>query len=282
MKKNFYIGCFILICIPFKSIGQNHHWDDESEFKFIVVSLGAGGFFANRHVANYYNGRKENVNKIEFALKNTQFLDAVKERLGGRDFWFGESDLPAKMRYKLSTIAHFRAAINLSPYTSVFLQVNQVNLTAADIFVINVLDPPNFEPKRIQCNIWGKESRTMLDIGFQWRDDLEARNWQWFFELAFNVTNTRARENYIEIEGLKQSIVYQGNFIPGQGFSSVPYQESALGIGLVGSLGWRYVVTPSASLDFGVTAYLQDINLTGYKKFHPNFNIFARLNFLMF
>ncbi|MCL2413394.1 MAG: hypothetical protein FWC98_04560, partial [Bacteroidales bacterium] len=101
-------------------------------------------------------------------------------------------------------------------------------------------------------------------------------------EFAFNVTNTRVRENQIEIEGLRQSIMNQGTFQPGIGWSSVEAPETAWGIGLVGSFGWRYVVNPTASLDFGATAYLQDINLTGYKRFHTGFNLFARLNLLMF
>jgi hypothetical protein len=111
---------------------------------------------------------------------------------------------------------------------------------------------------------------------------MDARDWQWFYELAFNVTNTKVRENFIEVEGLRQSIMDQGNYIPGQGFSTVAAPESAFGVGIVGSLGWRYIINSSASLDFGATAYLQDINLTGYKKFHTSFNIFARLNLLMF
>jgi len=69
--------------------------------------------------------------------------------------------------------------------------------------------------------------------------------------------------------------------LPGQGHSTIEAPQSAFGIGLLGTLGWRYAVAPSASLDFGATVYLQDINLEGYKKFHTTFNIFARLNFLM-
>jgi len=283
MKNFLNIACFFLVCTPFKGFCQSgSFYEDENDFKFVTISIGASGFVAGRHVANYYNGKKDNVNKISYAWRNTQFLDAIKEQLNGRSFEVFENEFPEKMRYKMTTAILFRAAINLSPYTSVFLQVNQVNLTAADIFVMTVPNPPNFEPLRIQCKIWGKEARTMLDVGFQWRDDMEAQNWQWFYELALNLTNTKVRENYIEIEGLRQSIMDQGNYLPGQGFSTIAAPETAFGVGIVGSLGWRYVINSNASFDFGATAYLQDINLTGYKKFHTSFNIFARLNLLMF
>jgi len=284
MKNFLNIACFFLVCTPFKGFCQSgSFYEDENDFKFVTISIGASGFVAGRHVANYYNGREHNVNKMSFAMRNTQFKDDVKERLNGRDWWFNESDLPGKMRYKMTTAINFRAAINFSPNTSVFFQVNQLNLTAADIFVINVQNENlTSEPRRIQCKIWGKEARTMLDVGFQWRDDMEAQNWQWFYELALNLTNTKVRENYIEIEGLRQSIMDQGNYIPGQGFSTIAAPESAFGVGIIGSLGWRYVINSNASFDFGATAYLQDINLTGYKKFHTSFNIFARLNLLMF
>jgi hypothetical protein len=262
---------------------KSDYYYDEDDYKFITISVGSGGFFANRHPANYYNGKLHNVNNIEYATLNTQWMDAVTERLNGRGWWINpNTDLPSKMRYKLTAPISVRAAMNLSPFTSVFLQVNQMTLVATDIFVVNVLDPPNFEPRRIQCPIWGKESRTMLDVGFQWSEDIEAHNWQVFYEVAFNLTNTKVIENYIEIEGLRQSIMERGTYNPGQGFSSPALPETAWGIGLVGSFGWRYVINPSASLDFGATAYLQDINLTGYNKFHLNFNVFARFNLLMF
>ncbi|MDR1950672.1 MAG: hypothetical protein LBP96_00400, partial [Bacteroidales bacterium] len=256
---------------------------DDDEFKFVTISIGGGAFFANKYVANYYNGRSENVNKIKYAWQNTEFVNRVKERLKVDQFEVYEYNLPAKMRYKNSPFINFRAGINLSPYSSVFAQVNQLTLVAADIFTIDIgRIPGTSEPILRQGKIWGRETRTMLDIGFLWNDDLEARNWQTFYELAVNVTNTKVIENYIEIEGLRESIMFQGTYIQGQGYSSNALPETAWGVGLSGSFGWRYVVTKSVSLDFGATAYLQDINLTGYKKFHFNFNIFARINLLMF
>jgi hypothetical protein len=284
MKKIINFVCFAAICVPFQGYGQKDYYFDENDYKFIAVSIGAGGFFAGRHVANYYNGMSHNLNKIDYAFRNTQWVNRVKERLNVSRIWVTDDDLPFRMTYNVATAMSFRVAMNLSAYTSVFLHVNQVNLVAANVFYINVEGPPNpeFRP-RTEGKIWGREARTMLDVGFQWSDDMEARNWQWFYELAFNITNTKVRENYIEIEGLRQSIIDRGQFDQGQqNFLRNEDFETAFGIGLVGSLGWRYVVNSYVSLDFGATAYLQDINLTGYKKFHPNFNIFARINLLMF
>ncbi|MCL2027287.1 MAG: hypothetical protein FWG79_02250 [Bacteroidales bacterium] len=283
MKKNIYLICCLLIGIPFNGFSQREYYDDDEDFKFITISLAGSGFFAGKHVANYYNGRMENVNKLSYAWRNIDFVNAVKEKLKVDDFEVYQDNLPAQMRYKPAAAVSFRAAINLSPYTSVFLNVNQVTLIAADIFTIDVgRIPGTSEPILHQGKIWGKESRTMLDVGFQWTDDLEAQNWQTFYELAFNITNTKVRENNIEIEGLQHSIMDQGTHLPGQGFSTIALPERAFGVGITGSFGWRYVVNSYASLDFGATAYLQDINLTGYKKFHLNFNIFARLNLLMY
>jgi hypothetical protein len=285
MKHSIYILCFIFICIPFQAVCQKDYYsDNENEFKFIAVSIGAGGFFANRHVANYYNGTSGNLNKIDYAFRNKQWEEAVRERLIVSKIWVTDEDLPFRMTYNMATAMGFRAAINLSAYTSVFINVNQVNLVAASIFYVNVEGPPNpeFRP-RPEGKIWGKESRTILDVGFQWSDDMEPRNWQWFYELAFNITNTKVKENYIEIAGLRQSIVDRGQWNQNhQSFLRDEHYETAFGIGLVGSVGWRYVVNSYASLEFGAAAYLQDINLTDYKKFHPNFNLFARINLLMF
>ncbi|MCL2416347.1 MAG: hypothetical protein FWD02_00220 [Bacteroidales bacterium] len=286
MRKIALITSLVLICIPFKGFCRNRDFYDEDDFRFLQISIGGGGFFAGRHVANYYNGHPSNVNKLNYAFRNTDFVNNLDNRL--RDNHLVGLDVPhrvefpERMRYRVSTAATFRVSLNLSPYSSIFANVNQVNLTAADIIVLAFQNPgPTAEPIRIQGRIWGRESRTMLDVGFQSRDNLHARNWQWFYELGFNVTNTRVRSNDIEIEGLRQSIMDRGTFIPGIGWASVAAPESAWGIGAVGSFGWRYTVGRASSLDFGVAAYLQDINLTGYTRFHASFNFFARLNFLM-
>jgi len=174
-----------------------------------------------------------------------------------------------------------RFSLNLSTHSSLFIQITQVNLTAADIFTLYIGNRPGTsEPILHIGRIWGKESRNMADFGFLRSYDLETPNLRWFYEVAFNVTNTTVRENAIQIENFKQSIIDRGTYMPGQGFSSIAAHQSAFGIGLVGSLGLRYVINNNASLDIGLTTYLQDINLEGYKKFHQNFNLFARLNFL--
>jgi hypothetical protein len=283
MKKNINIVCFILICIPFKGLCQANRFYDDDEVKLVTVSIGAGGFRAGKHVANYYNGHPNNVNKISYILGNSHWHEHIRrEEFDGRDFRL--NSLPDDMSYRIATAMTVRFALNLSPYTSVFLQVNQVNLLASDVFVIKMLESSQLvsEPDLRPFRIWGRESRSMLDIGFQRRDELEARNWYWFYELGFNVTNTRVRENSIQIGNFQQSIIDRGTYHPGQGFSTIEDPQTAFGIGLIGTVGWQYVITPSASFDFGVTAYLQDINLEGYNKFHTNFNIFARLNLLMF
>jgi len=277
MKKNINIVLFILICIPFKGFCEI-----DEDYRMVSVSLGAGGFWANKYVANYYNGSEKNVNKISYIWNNSYFNEQIRQALNlSYGAPLGFPDLPTNMRYKISTAVTARFAFNLSLETSFFIQVNQVNLTATDIFTVYLGNTPGTTNPILEIGrIWGKESRTMLDVGFQRRNELEARNWFWFYELAFNLTNTRVRENVFEIAGFKQSIIDRGTILPGQGFSSPEMPQTAIGIGLAGTLGWQYRIGSNASFDFGFTTYLQDINLEGYKKFHTNFNLFVRLNFL--
>jgi len=286
MKNFATIICLALILLPLQSIAQSRSFfDDSDDFRRIRIGLGAGGFFAGRHPANFYNGRRENENTIGNAWKNTVFMDNIRGRLqdryGSENFEVYEFDLPERMRYRIATAVSFRASLHVSRDASIFFNFNHVNLTATDVFFLTVPHPIISQPIRVESRIWGREARTMLDVGFQWVDDLYARNWQWFYELGVNVTNTRVRENMIEIEGLRHTIMNQGRFL-NPGWSTVETPESAWGIGILGAFGFRYVINPTASLDFGATAYLHDINLPGYTRFHMSFNIFARLNFLMF
>jgi len=288
MKNFAIIICLALILLPFQGIAQNRSFfDSEDDFRRIRIGLGAGGFFAGRHPANFYNGHPNNQNKLTYAFQNSIFVDDLDSRLYER-YAVGSSrgagvEFPERMTYRMATAVSFRASLHVSRYASMFFNFNHVNLTATDVLVLVFRNPtPITEPIRVQGRIWGREARTMLDVGFQWVDDLYARNWQWFYELGLNVTNTRVRENMIEIEGLRHTIMNQGTFIPGTGWSSAAVPETAWGIGVLGAFGFRYVVNPTASLDFGAAAYLHDINLPGYTRFHMSFNVFARLNFLMF
>ena len=290
MKNFVNIICLALILLPFQGISQSRDFFDDDDFRRIRIGLGAGGFFAGRHPASFYNGHPNNQNKLTYAFENSDFVRNLDSRLQQR-YLIEESsisprvrvELPERMTYRVATTVSFRASFHLSRDASMFFNFNHVNLTATDVLVLIFPNPgPITEPIRVQGRIWGREARTMLDVGFQWVDELEAHNWQWFYELGFNVTNTRVRENMIEIEGLRHTIMNQGTFHPGAGWSTVAVPETAWGVGVLGAFGFRYVINPTASLDFGATAYLHDINLPGYTRFHTSFNLFARLNFLMF
>jgi len=290
MKNFANIICLILILLPFQGISQNRSFLDENDdFRRVRIGLGAGGFFAGRHPANFYNGHPNNQNKLTYAFQNSIFVRDLDSRLQQR-YLIEESsisprvrvELPGRMTYRPATAVNFRASLHVSRYASMFFSFSHINLTATDVLVLVFPNPGTItEPIRVQGRIWGREARTMLDVGFQWVDELEPRNWQWFYELGLNVTNTRVRENMIEIEGLRHTIMNQGRFL-NPGWSSVATPETAWGVGVLGSFGFRYVVNPTASLDFGATAYLHNINFPDYTRFHMSFNIFARLNFLMF
>ncbi|MDR1951232.1 MAG: hypothetical protein LBP96_03270, partial [Bacteroidales bacterium] len=256
MKNFINIALFMFVCFPVKGVCQTEFRDDGDELKFVSVGFGAGGFRASKYVANYYNGDKNNVNKISYVLDNPYWREEIRQQqLNGRNFRLYE--LPNDMRYKISTAVHARFALNLSSHGSVFLQVNQVNLTAVGFFTIEVESPQLIsEPDLLKCDIWGTEARSMVDIGFQRRYDLEARNWQWFYELAFNITSTKVKESKIKIRDFEQSILDRGAYTPGHPLYD-PRLQSAMGVGLVGAFGVRYIVGTNASLDMGITTYLQ-------------------------
>jgi hypothetical protein len=262
----------------------DNEYDDEpvEDYKLIGVSFGAGGFKAGKHVANYYNGSSFNVNKISYVLSNSYWREDIRQELHPYDIT-GDIELPTNMRYKIATAIMARFSFNLSSENSIFVQINQVNLLATDVFTMetNEYNGGTSEPMLRFGKIWGKESRSMVDIGIQSFNDLEPRNWRWFYELGFNITSTKVKENAIEIGRFTQSIINRGTYIYGQPLNDeVP--QTAMGIGVMGSLGFQYSINQSASLDLGISTYVQDINLEGYKKFHTNFNVFARLNLQTF
>ncbi len=121
MKKLINIIGIILFCVPFKGLCQADEYDyeDTENYKLIGVSFGAGGFRANKYVANYYNGSENNVNKISYVLNNHHWREDIMQALGGYEFELYE--LPANMRYKISTALMARITFNLSPESLVFI-----------------------------------------------------------------------------------------------------------------------------------------------------------------
>lgn len=290
MKKIIYIVCLVSVFFLPKGFAQRDDdaddWyeeqekQDEKTTKLISIGFGAGGFFASKYVANYYNGSENNVNKISYVLDNGYWYNEIKNETQPYDFELYE--LPTNMRYKVSTAVNFRAAMRTSDRTSVFFQFNQVNLTATDIFTIELIDatPWVSEPTLMICNIWGGESRTMIDVGFRRLFESDSR-WQGYFEMAFNVTNTKVKENKIQIGNFTQSIIDRGAYVPNQAmYDEIP--QIGNGIGISGALGLQYNIARNAFFDVGICTHLQDINLEGYKDFNTNFNLFVRLNLLMF
>lgn len=279
MKRVINTGYVLLICFSANSFAQAY---EEPQNKLISIGFGAGGFFAGKYVANYYNGNDYNENKISYVLGQDYWRDEIiRDELDGRQIEYYEC--PSNMRYKIATAVNFRAMMRLSDRTSVFLQMHQVNLLATDIFTMAIESAALVsEPNIMMCSIWGKESRSMIDVGFRRLSDTDPEaNLKCFFELAFNVTNTKVREHKIQIGNFAESIIDRGVYTPNLPLNE-EFPESANGIGISGTVGFQYDIHRNAFLDAGISGYLQDINLTGYKNFHLNFNLFIRLNILMF
>ncbi|GHV72520.1 hypothetical protein FACS1894201_02150 [Bacteroidia bacterium] len=253
---------------------------DEVPFKAFGFSIGSGFFKANNYVANYYNGSERNPNKMSYILTNRYRLDEIKQALDGKDFALYE--LSQNMRYKLATPVSLKFFLNLTSSRSLFLEIHQIALAAVGVFSIEI-DSVTFtsEPALRMCNIWGVETRTMLDAGYRWTSETNYPLLQWFHEIGFNMTNTKVKDNRIQIGSFEESLIDRGAYIPGQGLYD-PLQESVFGIGIFGNLGLELKLTKNIHVDIGLTARLQDINLGEYKKMHVNYGFLFRVNVLAF
>lgn len=138
-----------------------------------IISIGVGFYMAGDSPAEYYSGADNNRFLNNFS---GQQYDLIKVDLGDYDFTIANG--PSDLVYK--NVAAFQLGINysLNQNWSVNLQFNNVTLTAAGIFTLNVnrVNPGgNPEPFLELGQIRGEETRSHIVLSGGYSHDLGQR-----------------------------------------------------------------------------------------------------------
>lgn len=248
----------------------------------LFYGLNIGVYMPNHATANYYNGTSS-VNNLEDMIGGNPYAgvlngyvntnySTIKERLNGVDYRIDA--LPRAMRYDKPACIGFHANYLFTPKSSLYLDMNYASLTTIDFFTLYLYNAPEGSINTSSYRVYpmkGIENRVDMTIG--WMTYLyTTTRLKPFFDIGFNLNNTKVKSAEVEIEGLKISYLNVDN----QYYNTPDY---GVGYGMNGGGGLLYILQPSFSVSAGLTLSYKKINLGENQDFALNNYIYTRLLF---
>lgn len=162
------------------------------------LGLGFGIYFAGKEPASYYNGSGKNNLRTRIMFDTYRYQE-LREYFN-YDFDLEETNLPQNMSYEPALNILFAAKYNFNENNGIILDFSYSRLTSRDVFALTIDDPGHTlsEPILEFGSIWGKEERVNIHIGYT-RTFGEPSRFKPFWEVGFNINDTKATENKAEI-----------------------------------------------------------------------------------
>ena len=234
----------------------------------LYFGINFGFYKANRYTAQYYNGRGKNRLNDSLIKSQYNYLN-IENALSASDtsrYRLGE--LPAKMKYSPALMIGLFCKYNIKN-SSIFFQFNFSKLKANDVFTIMVLDTTTntiLNPK--QESISGSEQRTNIDVGYSYTFN-HKKICRPYFDIGFNLNDTKFIDNKIKIESVELSLVNQR-------ISYYNIRQGGIGMGGFIGGGVNLVFNESICLIPGFDIYFTKTKLGNYNQIKPNYTIFVK------
>jgi len=261
---------------------KNEEEDEEDENKFTRWEFGVnfGTYFADKYTANYYNGSEQNVNKLSYVWSNYYWYREIALALQSSDTVIIRG-LPTDMHYTVALTGGLFLRYNFVRNWGLFFEFNYAKLKTDDGLTVEV-DPPTYlrEPDLRILGIHGSESRMNIDLGIHRKFGISTSIMNMFIQAAFNLNYTRVLTSSINVIDREYSLInIYGDqyYIPNTSLQEYNVIQGGVGYGLKvgGGLGFNF--TRQIGLELGFSMYYVTLNLEGYRKFNPSFDVYVRL-----
>ena len=278
----------ILACLPL-TLSAQEAFDELLPLKGFSVTIDAGGTYAGKYHANFYNGTPENTNTIDRILHSEAYGNPIWNNLVDQGL-INPSAIGTYKQLQVAEYAKMHYAITYQvgigfrydfegSNTAVFARFNYSKLTAKGAFNLysgastSTLSNMN---QYIPCDIWGTESRTYIDLGFSKSIPFNPM-FHFVADIGFNINHIRVLSNDVEIGGNTYSILdVWGGREPLMNSQSYEYYQTGIGYGVFAAPCLRLMLPHSMAADLGVNCYYNKINLPNYDNFAPQFTLFLR------
>ncbi len=252
-----------------------------------IFGLNVGVYYPSKSTANFYNGRSENENSVDYVLSNYYWYQEIFFALNAYDSIL-VSGLPDNMHYKLAMQPGLYAQYSFNPNLALVIQFNYMRLKANDAITFEV-DPKPYatNPDLRLFPMRGVEERVYADIGLK-RSYLKSENLSWFLMGGVNVNSTKVKQNsfYVKNELTLEDREYSminlyGNstYIPNSNMQTYNVYQGGIGVGMYAGTGLSVVFGNGIVLEPGINMHWLMVKLERYQDMNPGAGVYVRFLF---
>jgi len=260
------------------SLKNDEEGNEEKKFTRFEFGINLGTYFADKYTANYYNGSDQNVNKLSYVWSNIYWYREIALALQSSDTVIIRG-LPTNMRYSVALNGGFFFRYNFLRNWGIFLDANYVKLKTSDAVTVEV-DPATYlrEPDLRILDIRGTEYRINMDLGIHRRIGIPKSIMNIFIQAAFNLNYTRVMSSSINVINQDYSLIniYNQNYVPNSNIQENQVIQGGVGWGVKSGGGIGFNFSDQLGMELGFSVYYVTVNLEGYQKFNPSYEIYLR------
>jgi len=243
---------------------------------------GIGGIYiASNSTADFYSGKPENENNVDYILNNSYWYEEIRHLLDFYDTVFVR-EYPEKMGYSPAFSFGLFVKYDFNCRTGIYAQFYYAKLRANDVVTVEV-DPKDYltEPDIRLCPIRGVEERNLLDLGITHSIGM-SKTARLTLGAGINMNNTLVKESAIYLGGKKYNLMrVYGNrpYIPNSNQQQYEIRQGGIGFGIFGSVGARIEFSPVVAIEPGFSTHFMKVNLEQGSVFTPQMNFYVKIIF---
>lgn len=264
-----------------KNIPADTNLLKDKGFDFVI----AGGiYFGNKFNANYYNGRPENENNLNYLFDNKHWYDDINTLVIENHSYISDSvflgELPAEMRYNpaMSISLGFKYKFNKNWGISLFYSFAKLTTTGQFTLVFDA-EAGNIRNDYVLEYLIGQEGRSFFDLGVSYLFH-PSKVVKPFIDFGLQFNYVKVQKFIALIEGQEFELLdyYNGaNYVPGYEMQKYNTIFGGAGYGISAALGVKLAFNQYISIDPTFYISASSFNLTGYKDIRLNYGAYIRV-----
>ena len=197
-----------IVLFTFSSVSAQEFYSKEDCVKRSGFEYGGIGgiYIANNASADFYSGKPENENNVDYIFSNSHWYEEIRHLLNFYDTVFVR-EYPQKMGYSPAFSFGLFVKYDFNCRTGIYAQFYYAKLRANDVVTIEV-DPKEYltEPDIRLCPVKGVEERNLLDLGISHSVGLN-KTARLVLGAGINMNNTLVKESSIYLGDKKYNMI---------------------------------------------------------------------------
>ncbi len=279
MLRHYLLIIFLLTTIysPCQEFYSKENCGDRGGFEYGGL---AGIYLPNISSADFYSGKPENENNVNYIFSNSYWYEEIRHLLNFNDTAF-VLEYPEKMGYNPAFSFGLFVKYDFNCHSGIYLQFYYAKVVASDVVTVEVDPPQDYlaEPDIRLCPIKGVEERNIVDIGYTHSFGM-TKTARLTLGGGLSMNNTLVKENSIYIADKKYDLVHvYGNkpYVPNGNQQVYDIRQGGIGFGAFGTVGVRMEFAPNIAIEPGCSVHYMMVNLKETNSYTPEINFYVKL-----